>query len=507
MEALILLALPLLPLAAAAALLFVPKERENLFRRVNVGVTGLTLAGSVLLFCRFPAGSPDYAFVFRRNWIPALGISYQTGVDGIGMTLVLLLALVSTSGAFVSLWIRERVKEYTIFYFILVASIYGVFTSLDLFFLYLFYEMSVIPMYPLIGIWGSGSTGSPSLEPSRAKSRDPGKEYASMKLTVYITAGAVLALAGILSLYGASGLETFDLIAIRRILAERPIAAGLQHWVAPFLLFGFGVIASLWPLHSWSPIGYAAAPSAVSMLHAGVLKKMGPYLMIRLAFTFLPEGARAWFPWIALLASINILYAAFAAIDQKDLKFLIGFSSVSHMGYVLLGIASANVTALTGAVFLMFSHGVMAASAFALVGYLYEKTHTRQVPELGGLAKKLPFISTCFVMTALASAGVPGFSNFVSELLIFLGAWDVYRWPAVAAVVGILFTAVYLLRAVRKVFFGPLERDWHEVKDPAGFSGRLPYILLLGSLLLFGFWPQGLLRLIEPSVSLLLGGS
>ncbi len=488
MEPLILLLLPLLPLLAAFGLLFIPREKENLIRRIVLGANLICLTGTVYLFCRFPLGEGGYQFVFRRAWLPELGITYQVGVDGIGMTLVLLHALVSTSGAFVSCWVRERVKEYMIFYLILAASIYGVFTSLDLFFLYLFYEMSVIPMYPLIGIWGS-----------------PGKEYASMKLTVYITAGAVLALAGIVSLYGATGFETFDLIAIREVVKQQTVDWGIQRWVTPFILFGFGVIASLWPLHSWSPIGYAAAPSAVSMLHAGVLKKMGPYLILRIVFTFLPEGARVWFPVIAILATINILYAAFAAIDQQDLKFMVGFSSVSHMGYVLLGISSGNETALTGTLFLMFSHGVMAASAFALVGYVYEKTRTRLIPELGGLAKKLPFISTCFVMTALASAGVPGFSNFVSELLVFLGAWKEYRWAAVLGVIGILFTAVYLLRAVKKVFFGPLAQNWEGVEDPKGLLARLPYALLLGSLLLFGFWPQGLLRIIQPSAALLAG--
>jgi NADH-quinone oxidoreductase subunit M len=488
-EALILLLLPLLPLGAALALFCVPKENEELCRRVTLVTTSVCLALVIFLFVRFPAGVPGYHFVFHIDWLPELGISYQVGVDGIGMTLLLLHALVSTSGAFVSLWVRERVKEYMIFYLILVASIYGVFSSLDLFFLYLYYEMSVIPMYPLIGIWGSQN-----------------KEYASMKLTVYITTGAVLALAGILMFYGATGLQTFDLIRIREALGPAALDVKLQRLIAPFLLFGLGVIASLWPLHSWSPIGYAAAPSAVSMLHAGVLKKMGPYILIRFVFTFLPEGAQFWWPWIALLATINILYAAFAAIDQKDLKFLIGFSSVSHMGYVLLGMASANETALTGTVFLMFSHGVMAASAFGLVGYVYEQTHTRQIPDLGGLGKKLPFISTCFMMTVLASAGVPGFANFVSELLIFLGAWNEYRWAAVLAVVGILFTAVYLLRAARNVFFGPLVREWEKVQDAKSLLARFPFVLLLGSLLLFGFWPQGLLRVIQPSVATLLGG-
>ncbi len=487
MESLIVFALPLVLLGSALFLVFIPSERKEVFQQVTVGATGLCLVGTLLLFLRFPVGSPDYQFVFRAEWVPSLGISYQVGVDGIGMTLVLLLALVSTAGAFISFWIKERVKEYMIFYLILVASLYGVFTALDLFLLYLYYEMSVIPMYPLIGIWGSQN-----------------KEYASMKLTIYITTGAVFALAGILTLYGTSGLNTFDLIQLKQTLAHGTIDFQLQKWVAPFLLLGFGVIASLWPLHSWSPIGYAAAPSAVSMLHAGVLKKMGPYILIRLLFTLLPDGAPVWFPLIAGLATVNILYAAFAAIDQKDLKFLIGFSSVSHMGYVLLGILSGNETALSGAVFLMFSHGVMAASSFALVGYVYEQTHTRMVPELGGLAKKLPFISTCFVMTALASAGVPGFSNFISELLIFVGAWNVYRWPVILAVAGILFTAIYLLRAVRKVFFGPLTREWRNLEDPSSLLARFPFALLLGSLLLFGFWPTGLLRIIQPSVALLL---
>jgi len=280
MEPVILFLLPVLPLATAIYLVFCPEENKDFFQKMNVGVMSACFAGAFFLFLRFPHGSGDYQFLSRRDWLPELGISYQVGVDGIGMTLVLLLALVSTSGAFVSFWIRERVKEYTIFYMVLIASIYGVFTSLDLFFLYLFYEMSVIPMYPLIGIWGSQN-----------------KEYASMKLTVYITTGAVLALAGILALYGTSGLQTFDLIAIREAFQYHHIQIELQKWIAPFLLFGFGVIASLWPFHSWSPIGYAAAPSAVSMLHAGVLKKMGPYLMIRLVFTFFPDGARVWFPF------------------------------------------------------------------------------------------------------------------------------------------------------------------------------------------------------------------
>jgi len=363
---------------------------------------------------------------------------------------------------------------------LLVGAIYGVFTALDIFLLYVFYEMTLIPLYPMIGIWGSKN-----------------KEYGAMKLTLFITTGAVLALFGLLLFYREVGLEGSDLIGWQQ-MAHGALSTDFQKLVAPFLLIGFGVIASLWPLHSWSPIGYAAAPTSVSMLHAGVLKKMGPYLILRIVLTLFPAGLMHWSHGLAWLAGIGILYAGYAAIKQRDLKFMVGFSSVSHMGYVLLGIAALTPTALSGAVLLMFSHGVMAAATFACIGFLYEQTHMRGVRDFGGLGKKVPFLATCFILACLASLGLPGFSNFVAELLIFIGAWSKYPLLVAMAVFGILITAIYLLRAVQQVCYGPLRPKWNQLRDVQGFFEKFPFVLLLGALLVFGFWPQGLLRLISP---------
>ncbi len=479
--------LPLLPFLAAFAILFVPKEKEDILRILAIGSSTLCFAITLFLFFTFDRSAMGYQFVQKFEWLPALGISYQVGLDGINLTLCLLHALVSLAGAFVASWSKERLKEYLFYYSILVGAIYGVFTALDLFFLYLFYETTLIPLFPMIGVWGSKN-----------------KAYGAMKLTIFITTGAVLALFGILLLYHQMGSHTFDLIQIREILRSRPLDFEFQKTVAAFLLIGFGVIASLWPLHSWSPIGYAAAPTSVSMLHAGVLKKMGPYLILRLAIALLPEGTAAWAKPLAILAGIGIIYAGYAAIKQKDLKFMIGFSSVSHMGYVLLGIAALTHTSLSGAVLLIFSHGVMAAATFAVIGFLYEQTHIRGVSDFGGLGKKAPFIAICFAMTSFASLGLPGFSNFISELLVFIGSWQ--KFPVIVgfAVFGILITALYLLRAVQKVCYGPENPSLKNLKDVSGFFEKFPFILLLGALLIFGFWPQGLLNIIRPAVTALL---
>ncbi len=478
-------ALSLLPLIAIGIILLMPPVRQNEIRVVVIGTTFLTLVFSVILILNFHPAGNTFQFETHVPWIPSLGISFHMGLDGMGVVMVLLHGILSFSGALVSRSISQNVKLYSIFYLLLVSSIFGVFTSLDLFFLYLFYEMSVIPLYPLIGIWGSQN-----------------REYASMKLTLYISLGAVLALVGVLALYLMSGLKTFDLIALQGVSFPAPF----QLWVAPLMIFGFGVIASLWPLHSWSPIGYAAAPTAVSMLHAGVLKKLGIFLTIRIVLTLLPEGAKFWFPIVVILCVVNILYGAWAAMAQTDMKFVIGFASVSHMGYAFLGLSSLNELGLTGTIFFMFAHGIMAALCFALIGFIYDQTHTRMIPDLGGLAKQIPFIAVCFVMAAFASSGLPGFANFVSELLIFFSAWEKYRWPTILAILGIVITATYMLRMIRNVFFGEMKPEWTKLEDARGFWGKLPYSLLVAVLLLFGLWPSLLLNLIRPSAAQMIGG-
>jgi NADH-quinone oxidoreductase subunit M len=383
------------------------------------------------------------------------------------------------------------VKEYYIFYLLLITGVFGVFLSLDLFFFYFFYEMAVIPMYPLIGIWGSDVKEAGEVRFT--------KEYATMKLTIYLTLGAVVALIGLLWLYVASGANSFDIPALQRHFDAAPLDPSLQRWIFPLLAVGFGVIAPIWPLHSWSPIGHAAAPSAVSMLHAGVLMKLGSYAIIRVAMGLLPAGAQAWLPWLAALCVMNIIYGGFVAMAQKDLKLIIGYSSSSHMGYVLLGIACLTPLALNGAVLLMFAHGLMTALAFALVGHVYDETHTRYLPDLGGLAHQAPFIATCGVIAAMASSGLPGFANFVAELLIFIGGWERYPVPVICGVFGVVITAVYMLRLVRGAFFGPPKPAFAHAQDARSAFARLPYVVLVAVLLVVGCWPQPLIRLIDAS--------
>jgi len=472
-----------LPLFGALVIGFISKENKNLIRWIATLLTLATLAISAYIFTAYNTAASGYQFLFKVEWLPSFGISYHVGVDGISCVMILLNAVCSFAAVIVSFSIRERVKEYFIFLLTLIASLFGVFTAVDLFFLYLFYEMAVIPMYPLIATWGSTN-----------------KEYGAMKLTLYITTGAVVSLLGLLTLYQVTGLNTFDLIEIQNYLALYPLPVQFQKYCAPLFIFGFGVIASLWPFHSWSPIGYAAAPSPISMLHAGVLKKIGIYALIRIVIGLMPDGARIWFPYVSILAVINILYGAWAAMAQKDLKFVVGFASVSHMGYALLGLCALNNVALTGTVFFMFAHGVMAALCFALIGFIYDQTHTRQISDLGGLAKTLPFIATCFVMAALASSGLPGFANFVSEILIFFGSFEIYKWQTICAIFGIVLTATYMLRLIRNVFFGALNPKWEHLKDAKTLWARLPFGFLIAFLLLFGTQPMILLDIIRPTV-------
>jgi len=481
----------LAPTAGALVVLCLPDHRHAWVRRAAVTATSLSLLGALHAWRTYDPSLGGYQHELVIPWIRSLGIGLHLGVDGINVVLVLLHALCAFTGVLISYAIKQRVKEYYLFYLLLITGVFGVFLSLDLFFFYFFYEMAVIPMYPLIGVWGSDVKEQGVVRFT--------KEYAAMKLTIYLTLGAVVALIGLLWLYVSSGVQTFDLVSLQQAFASQPLTPALQRWIFPLVAVGFGVIAPLWPLHSWSPIGHAAAPSAVSMLHAGVLMKLGSYAILRIAVGLLPDGAERWLPWIAGLSVMNILYGGFVAMAQKDLKLIIGYSSSSHMGYVLLGIACLTPLGLNGAVFLMFAHGLMTALAFALVGHVYDETHSRYLPELGGLAHQLPFLATCGVFAAMASSGLPGFANFVAELLVFIGAWDLYPVPTVCAVFGVVITAVYMLRFVRGTFFGASQPAFAHVHDAGTSMARLPYIVLIVALIWTGCWPQPLLRTIDAS--------
>ena len=489
----------LLAPAVATVLLFMTKAEDT--RRVHgiaLLATTVSLIGSLLMWATYSApadGGERYQFVFDMDWIPSLGMGLRLGADGISIAMVVLTSFVIWAGCFVSQKITDRVKEHYILLMALVTGVYGVFLSLDLFFFYFFYEMAVIPMYLLIGVWGS-------------RAAQYSKEYATMKLTLYLTAGAVLALVGLLAVYNASPVQTFDI----RVLAEQDFGEGFQVTWFPVVFLGFAAIVPMWPLHSWSPIGHAAAPSAVSMLHAGVLMKLGAYAILRIGFDVLPLGAVHWMGWIGLLCCMNIIYGGLVAMAQRDMKFIIGFSSSSHMGYVLLGLATMSQTGVAGAVFLMFAHGIMTALAFALIGWFYDQTHTRVVDDLGGMIKKLPFAGTCFVIMAMASAGLPGFANFASELLVFLAAWkaefhlagtgiSIPGWiPTMAAVWGIVISATYLLRAVRDAWLGPPNPRWDGLEDAVTRRQRTPFVALVLVLTLTGCFPSLIVDTIKDGV-------
>jgi len=470
------------PLIGVVALLFVPKDNLKLLRSISIASVTSSLAFALAAFLLYDRAAGGYQFVDKVMWIPTFDISYHVGCDGINLVLLLLTAICSWAGVFVALRVGERVKEYLIFYLFLIVGCFGVLASLNVFFMYFFYECAVIPVFPLIGIWGSGD-----------------KQYAAMKLTLYLTLGAVLALLAILTIYWQSGIGTFNFVVLESVLSAKPLAFEVQKWAFPLVMVGFGVILTLWPLHTWSPLGYAAAPTSVSMLHAGVLKKLGAYLIIRLGITLLPLGARYWMPVVAWLAAINIVYCGLVAFKQKDLKYILGYSSCSHMGLILLGLATLSPLALTGTVLYMFAHGVMAALSFALVGWFYEQTHTRQLADWGGFGKKAPFISVLFVMASLASAGVPGFAPFIGEMLILFAAWDRYPLPTIAGIFGLVITAGYMLKTVRGSIQGPLSPAAAHVSDARGIE-RAPYLLLISALVIVGFLPVVLLGTISPSV-------
>ena len=472
----------LLPLLGLALVCLIPAQKHDLIRRISHITLLVPFVLSVWVFAAYDHVAGGFQFVQNIPWAVPFGIAYHLGVDGINSLMLLLLGAVSLSASLISNSIKERIKEYYVLLLITVIGTYGAFLSLDIFFFYFFHEVAAVPVFLMISIWGTNT-----------------RDYAAMKLTLFLVAGAAIALIGLLGLYLATGLSTFDLVAIQQYLTHHPLALAQQNWIFLLIVVGFGITVTLWPFYTWAPVGYSEAPTAISMLHAGVLKKMGAYAIIRFAISLMPQAAHTWMPIIAVLAIINILYCGFVALTQRDLKYVLSYSSCSHMGYILLGLACFNTIGLNGVVYLMFAHGIMAALAFALAGYVADQTRTRNLDELGGLLKCMPFIGTCFMMAAFASAGVPGFANFVAEILVLLGSWDQYRWLSVLAVFGLVVTAIYLLKAVRLGFQGPLSPRFTGLSDATSLTQKLPYVLLLALLILVGCLPSIILTHISSS--------
>ncbi len=556
------------PIVAAVVLLFMDGQKRDLIRGVSITAAVIVLTLSAAVFFGYnnqvsalkadldaiqqdglPYASTrmfdrGLAYEEKVPWIDQLGISYHVGVDGLNAPMVLLTGMVTVAGVLISWRIDDRTREFMAFFMLLVAGVYGVFVAIDMFVLFFFYELAIFPMYLLIATWGWVKL----------------REYAAMKLTLYILIGSVIALVGVIAMvlvaqnfFLNEGAAVFQAAKDAGILEPnaRELSFNMTHltlaaeagafdvagyagieamtfaklWF-PFIFIGFGVLAGIFPFHNWSPDGHVAAPTAVSMIHAGVLMKLGAYAALRSGVQLLPSGAETHLPWIVFLTLINVVYGAFIAFRQRDFKYVIGFSSVSHMGLVSMGWASMNVIGMTGAGLQMFSHGAMTALFFGCVGMVYDRAHTRDIPSLGGFVKRMPWVAVAFIVGGLTSMGMPGLSGFVAEFPIFTGMWQAsqeitlqigsftlsnyYSIIVILSALAIVITAAYVLRVTGQVFFGNFdEKRYHDVGDIA-VTDRIILILLGTPLLILGVYPAIMAPMIEAGlrpVLAILGGS
>ena len=472
---------------AAVVLLFVPERRQPAIRVIATVTGALLLSLSIFVFLSYDHVRGGFQLEEQYSWLPSLGITLHLAVDGISAPMVLLTGIVILCGVLVSLKFTSRIKDFFILLFVLVGGVYGVFESLDLFFLFFFYEVAVLPMYLLIAVWGASSDFGTFKRP---------KEYGAMKLVLYLVAGSVPVWVALIATFVEAGKGSFDLLILQQVVYSREF----QTLFYPFFMIGFGILAGLWPLHTWSPDGHVAAPTAVSMLHAGVLMKLGAFGIIRVGMTLFPEGAITWTPLLLTLATVNVLYGAVSALGQKDLKYVVGYSSVSHMGYVLMGFSALSAIGMSGAVLQMFSHGVMTALFFALVGAVYDQAHTREIAIFGGLAKRMTIVAAFFAVVGFTSLGLPGFSGFVAEFLIFVGLFQHFPIFGALAVVGAAITAVYILRLLATVFFGPLQERWSTLHDPTR-AETLAMVVLVATLVIVGIYPTLLMPTINSGIA------
>jgi NADH-quinone oxidoreductase subunit M len=478
------------PFVSALIIMFAARHRPLLVRWTSLVGTAVSLVASLWVYWAYDQAAAGFQFREELPLVPSLGISYLLAVDGISVLMCVLTSIIIFAGVFASWTVKERSQEFYALLLVLVTGVYGVFVSLDLFVFFLFYEIAVLPMYLLIGIWGSSGEVRPQGIFGWAMGRTGvgTKEYAAMKLTLYLLFGSAFILVGILALYVASGSRTFSFLEYETLQFDPT----LQTWVFLAFYIGFGILAGIWPLHTWSPDGHASAPTAVSMLHAGVLMKLGAYGVVRLGMGLLPDATVDWAWLVGTIACINIVYGALSAMAQTDLKYVIAYSSVSHMGVVMLGAATLTVNGLNGSVFQMFAHGIMTGLFFALVGLVYEKAHSRAIFKMSGFGAMMPGIATAFTIGGLSSLGLPATAGFVAEFLTFLGAWSSqYQWWLLPGVIGAFLTSVYVLRVAKQIFWGPRSTDPHfqDLPDARGTEWAALGILVF-VLVLFGVVPS-----------------
>ncbi|HVM89974.1 MAG TPA: NADH-quinone oxidoreductase subunit M [Puia sp.] len=484
-----LLLLILIPLLTAVAVLISRNKQQ--VKRISLTGSLVQMILAVVLLSAFRearAADPSSPMLFEQNHrlFESLHIRFHLGVDGISVAMILLTAFVVLAGVLVSWNIEKMTKEFYFLLILLALGAYGFFISLDIFVLFFFLEISVIPKYLLIGIWGSGK-----------------KEYAANKLALMLMAGSALILVGILGLYFSNN-HDFDLLSLSRA----NIPALIQKILFPLLFIGFGVFTALFPFHIWVPDGHSSAPTAGSMFLAGISMKLGGYGCLRIAIYLLPEGAKEYANIIIILSAIGILYGAFVTMMQKDLKYINAYSSVSHVGFSLLALGMLTQTAIVGAVMQMVSHGLMTALFFAVIGMIYDRTHTRMVNEMGGLLKVMPFIITLFFIVGLCSLGLPGLSGFVAEMTVLVGSWEnndmMHRIATVAAALSIVVTAVYILRAIGLTAMGPLKNQSHDELKDATWNEKLAALILLIGILAIGLYPSWLNDLLKPAAELIM---
>ncbi len=484
------------PALAALVVMLLPAGARLAIRAASLAGALVSLAGSVAALAAYDRAAGGLQLVEDVPLVPSMGLHLRLALDGWGGPLLLLTGVIIVAGVLASWTLATREKEYFVLLLVLVAGVFGVFASQDLMVFFLFYEIAVLPMYLLIGIWGA-SHAVPAKGPfARAWTLFSvgDKQYAAMKLTLMLLVGSAAILVAIFAMYSAAGARSFDLADLAAARFDRR----LQVAVFPLVWLGFGTLAGVFPFHTWSPDGHASAPTAVSMLHAGVLMKLGAFGVMRVGMVLLPEGAQAWMPLVGGVAALNVLYGALCAMSQSDLKYIVAYSSVSHMGVVMLGAATLTPDGWNGAVFQMVAHGVMTGLFFSLVGLVYERAHTRAVPLMGGFANVMPGVAALFTLACLSSLGLPGTAGFVSEFMVFLAAWRSghLAW-AIPAVVGAFVTAIYVLRAARAIFWGPGPHErFHELSEAKGAEWAAP-VLLGACLVLFGLWPRLILDSID----------
>ena len=470
-----------LPAGAAVVVLLLPARYEGMAKYVALAGALAALALSIEMFFAFDIHGKGFQFVERREWVDigAFNLQYFVGVDGLSMPLVVLTTFLTTASVLVSFSVTTRPRLYYALLLVLSTSVLGVFTALDFMLFFLFWELELFPMFLLIAVWGSGR-----------------KEYSATKFVLYTIAGSAFMLVGILVL--AFSANTFDVEVLGRADFKDTILP--LRWVFLFLFIGFAVKLPIFPLHTWLPDAHSDAPTAVSVMLAGVLLKMGGYGIIRICVTILPGVADDYSVWFAIIGSVSILYGAFVTLRQTDVKRLIAYSSVSHMGLVLLGISALGNTSMVGATYQMLAHGVITGLLFVMVGLMYERTHTREIARLGGLARQMPLITTGMVFAGFASLGLPALGGFVAEVSVFVGTFHRYEWAVLLSIFGVVLSAGYVLWMLERVVFGPVRHEWDEVTDQRHWWEHSAVAGLAALVILLGVYPSLMTDMINPAI-------